>query len=86
MNELNPLLVRSFAENRGSRGAHFYDETKCEFVPWNDIAGDVKDRLPETFYDKLIEAVANFDPESEFVTVSAGQGQITIELFKSHEV
>ena len=60
-----------------------YDNSTCDFVPWNDITGDIKSRLPESFYDKLIEAVANFDPESEFVTVTAGDGQITIELFKS---
>jgi len=86
MNNINPLLMRSFAEHRGSRGAHFYDNNSCDFVPWNDITSDIKGRLPESFYDKLIEAVANFDPESEFVTVTAGDGQITIELFKSHEV
>ena len=33
--------------------------------------------------DKLIEAIANYDPETEFVTVSAGGGQLTIELFKA---
>ena len=45
--------------------------------------GRMKEKFPEAFYDKLIEAVANYDPDSEFVTVTAGGGQITIELFKS---
>ena len=45
-----------------------------------------EDKFPEQFYDKLIEAVANYNPDSEFVTVTAGGGQITIELFKSQEM
>lgn len=86
MSDLSPMLIQSFAQNRGTRGAHFYSESQCEFVTWESIAGDVKNRLPEQFYEKLIEAIANYDPDSEFVTVSAGDGQIVIELFKSHEV
>ena len=83
MNELSPFLTRSFAQNRGVRGVHFYDETQCEFLGWDEVMGRMKEKFPEAFYDKLIEAVANYDPESEFVTVTAGGGQITIELFKS---
>ena len=86
MNNLSPFLIQSFAQNRGSRGVHFYDSNQCEFMPWNEVMGRVEDRLPEQFYDKLIEAVANYDPESEFVTVTAGDGQLTIELFKSQEM
>ena len=48
--------------------------------------GKVKESFPDQFYDKLIEAVANYNPESEFVTVTAGDGQLTIELFKAEEV
>lgn len=83
MDDLNPRLLRSFAAHRGSRGAHFYDSDKCEFVDWSAVTSEIKDRLPDAFYDKLVEAIANYDPESEFVTVSAGGGQITIELFKA---
>lgn len=83
MEDLNPRLIQSFAQHKGSRGAHFYDSEKCEFVDWSSITGEIKDNLPETFYEKLVEAVANYDPESEFITVSAGGGQITIELFKA---
>jgi len=86
MNDLNPLLVQSFAQHRGSRGAHFYDSNKCEFVTWDSVTRDVKNNLPDGFYDKLVEAIANYDPNSEFVTVSAGGGQLTIELFKAHEM
>ena len=86
MSELYPQLIHSFAEHRGSRGVHFYDSSQCEFLPWDEVMGRVKERFPDTFYDKLIEAVANYNPESEFVTVTAGGGQLTIELFKAHEM
>ena len=86
MNDLSPELMHSFAENRGSRGVHFYDTSQCEFLPWDEVMGQVKKRFPDQFYDKLIEAVANYNPESEFVTVTAGDGQLTIELFKAEEV
>jgi len=52
----------------------------------DEVIGRGHDRLPEPFYDKPIEAVANYDPESEFVTVTAGGGQLTIELFRAHEM
>ncbi len=55
-------------------------------MTWDEVMGKVHENLPENFYDKLIDAVANYDPTSEFVTVSAGDGQIVIELFKSHEM
>jgi hypothetical protein len=83
MNDLNPQLMESFSQHIGARGAHFYDSKKCEFVSWDLITGKVKDNLPESFYDKLVDAVANYNPKSEFVTVSAGDGQLTIELFKA---
>jgi hypothetical protein len=86
MNDLSPFLIHSFAQNRGSRGVHFYDSKQCEFMTWNEVMGKAEDKLPEQFYDKLIEAVANYDPESEFVTVTAGDGQLTIEMFRSESI
>jgi hypothetical protein len=86
MSDLQPQLIQSFATNRGSRGVHIYDDTQCEFLPWDEVMGRVRDTLPEQFCDKLIEAVANYDPDNEFVTVTAGDGQLTIELFKSEQM
>ena len=83
MSDISPFLVQSFAQHRGARGVHFYDETSCEFLPWDAVMGKVQENFPEAFNDKLIEAIANYDPNSEFVTVTAGDGQITIELFKA---
>jgi len=86
MSDVSPLLTKSFASHLGSRGVHFYDSSKCEFLDWDDVMSRVKEKFPEHFYDKLIEAVANYDPTHEFVTVTAGGGQLTIELFKAESL
>ena len=86
MADVTPTLMRSFAANRGIRGVHFYDSNSCEFLNWSESMARISERFPENFSDKLIEAIANYDPETEFVTVSAGGGQLTIELFKSMEM
>lgn len=78
--------MKSFAQNRGARGVHFYDSSSCEFLSWSDAMSAIDKKFPENFYEKLIEAMANYDPDSEFVTVSAGGGQLTIELFKAMEM
>ena len=86
MNEgLTPELIHSFAKNRGHRGVHFYDINNVEFMPWDQTMAKL-DKLPEKFGDKLVEAMANYDPDEEFVAVSAGNGQLTVELFKVHSV
>jgi hypothetical protein len=86
MNDLKAFVIQSFAENRGTRGVHFFDSMQCEFLPWDEVLAKMNDQFPEKFCDKLVEAVANYNPDTEFVTVCAGGGQITIELFKSHEM
>jgi len=83
MSDITPFLMKSFATHRGSRGVHFYDSQTCEFLTWDETMGTIRNRFPESFSDKLIETVANYDPETEFITVSAGGGQLTIELFKA---
>jgi len=75
--------MRSFAKNRGTRGVHFYDSNSCEFLPWDEALPAVEERFPENFSEKLLDAMANYDPSQEFIAVSAGAGQLTIELFKS---
>ncbi len=87
MSNVNPILMRSFATHKGVRGVHFYDSQSCEFKSWIDTLRKIEEnKLPESFTEKLIEAMANYDPESEFVTVSGGSGQLTIELFKHQEM
>lgn len=78
-----PHLTHSFAKHRGVRGVHFYDPTSCEFFTWDKIFGLLEEAsFPPTFGDKLIDTIANYDPDREFVAVSAGSGQVTIEIFR----
>jgi len=86
MSGIRPFLMKSFAKNRGARGVHFYDSSSCEFLPWDQAMTLIEKKFPENFSEKLVEAMANYDPEAEFVTVTAGGGQLTIELFKAMSV
>ena len=82
MSYISPFLMKSFATNRGVRGVHFYDADSCEFLKWDETLRSIDEKFPEKFAGKLIEAIANYDPNNEFVTVTAGGGQLTIEMFK----
>ena len=86
MSDVSPFLMKSFARNKGARGVHFYDSSGCEFLAWDKTMNAMKHKFPEAFYAKLIDAMANYDPEMEFITVSAGGGQLTIEMFKAQTV
>jgi hypothetical protein len=66
---------------------HFYDSADCEFFAWDRVFGLVdKSEFPQQFGDRLIETLANYDPDREFVAVSAGGGQVTIEIFRAETV
>ena len=81
---MSPHLTHSFAKNRGTRGVHFYDSASCEFFTWDKVFGLLeKTSFPATFGDRLIETIANYNPDKEFVAVSAGGGQVTIEIFRA---
>ena len=82
---LNPVLMRSFSAHKGKRSVHFYDSSQCEFMPWDKTLASME-MFPEHFSVKLIEAMSNYDPEKEFVTCTAGGGQLTIELFKAQSM
>lgn len=79
--------MHSFAKHRGVRGVHFYDSSGSQFFQWDEMFRllDNSD-FPAVFNDKLVEAIANYNPDSEFVAVSAGNGQLTIEMFKALSV
>ena len=79
---LSPVLSRSFAAHKGKRGVHFYDSNQCEFMTWDKTLASME-MFPDNFSEKLVEAMSNYDPEKEFVTCTAGNGQLTIELFKA---
>ena len=86
MDGVSPILVKSFGKHRGKRGVHFYDSKSCEFLDWSEAMKSIDSKFPGSFANRLVDVLANYDPETEFVTVSAGSGQLTIELFKSHQV
>lgn len=80
-------LMHSFAKHRGVRGVHFYDSAGSQFFQWDQVFGLLeKSEFPAVFNEKLVDAIANYDPDTEFVAVSAGNGQLTIEMFKAQTV
>lgn len=81
---ISPHLTHSFAKHRGVRGVHFYDSSGSEFFQWDRAFTLLeKSKFPDMFNEKLIDAIANYNPDAEFVAVSAGNGQLTIEIFKA---
>ena len=80
---MTPHLTHSFAKHRGMRGVHFYDSNGCEFFQWDSVFGLLKkSEFPQSFSDRLIDTVANYNPSSEYIAVSAGGRQVTIEIFR----
>lgn len=85
--EVSSHLMHSFAKHRGVRGVHFYDSAGSKFFQWDRVFELLNSsEFPAVFNEKLIDAIANYDPDSEFVAVSAGNGQLTIEMFKAMTV
>lgn len=77
-------LIRSFQENIGLRGVHAYTEDECRFLPWNEVVAFL-DRLPEhsdpAFSEKLLNTLANYDPDNEFLAIQQLKDTISIELY-----
>lgn len=78
-------LVHSFREHTGQRGVHFYDYESCNFLNWRDVFQFTK-KLPEEgqkdlFSEKLIESLANYDPQSEFLAVRQNGDTISVEIY-----
>jgi hypothetical protein len=78
-------LVRSFQTNLGLRGVHFYDNESCNFLDWADVVKFLKvvpsidkDRQ---FSERLLETMANYDPDSQFLAVQQGEGTVSVELY-----
>lgn len=87
MGDLSSHLIQSFAKHRGVRGVHFYDSSGCRFFQWDEMFGLLeKSDFPQVFNDRLVDTIANYDPDSEFIAVSAGGGQLTIEMFKAQSL
>ena len=78
-------LVKSFQENRGVRGCHFYSEDNVNFLLWLEVFQFVNS-LPaksgaDPFADKLMDSLANFDPDCEFLAVCQNGDTVSVELY-----
>ena len=78
-------LVRSFQSHIGTRGCHFYDENRCNFLTWKEVFHFI-DSLPpasrkDTFAEKLADTLANYDPDQEFLAVQQSGDSVSVELY-----
>jgi len=85
---MNQVLIASFQQQKGIRGAHFYDGEYCEFVPWHHIVEScnlMRDRENPAhleFEEKLLHTISNIDAKIEYVLVRQHHANITIECFR----
>jgi hypothetical protein len=78
-------LVRSFRTHLGMRGVHFYDSESCNFLDWADVIKFLK-AVPSIdkdhqFSERLLETMANYDPDNQFLAVQQGEGTVSVELY-----
>ena len=78
-------LVKSFQTNLGTRGCHFYDETSCNFLDWKEVLEFLK-VVPDIgkdqkFSERLLEALSNYDPDTQFLAVQQGDATVSVELY-----
>lgn len=77
-------LVSSFKEHLGRRGLHAYTEEECRFLSWEEVVAFLN-RLPDhsdpDFSEKLLETLANYDPDSQFLAMSQAGETVSIELY-----
>ena len=78
-------LVKSFQTNLGMRGVHFYDSESCNFLDWVDVLKFLK-AVPDLgkdqqFSERLLETMANYDPDNQFLAVQQGEGTVSVELY-----
>lgn len=80
-------LVSSFQKYLGLRGVHVYSEDECRFLPWNEVILFVN-KLPKNsdpdFSEKLLESLANFNPDEEFLAIQQLDNTVSIELYAKH--
>lgn len=78
-------LVKSFQEHVGLRGVHFYDETSSNFLTWVEVFAflDSLSDLGKTdsFAEKLTEALANYNPDEQFLAVQQSGNSVSVELY-----
>ena len=78
-------LSRSFQTHAGIRGCHFYDEQTCNFLHWNEVIQFLKEfpveAGPDTFAERLTDALANYNPDFEYLAVHQRGSSVSVELY-----
>lgn len=77
-------LNTSFKQHVGFRGVHVYSEEGCKFLAWDEIVAFVASMPDDTdpeFGDKLLEKLANYDPDHEFLALQQYSNNLTIEVY-----
>jgi hypothetical protein len=79
--------LQCFQEHRGIRGVTFYDEDRCNFLAWDEVLRFLQGFPPnaagDEFYEQLSEALANYDPDTQYLAVRQYGSKISVELFSS---
>jgi len=78
-------LARSFQRHVGIRGCHFYNSESCNFLDWQKVFEFINS-LPkndghDVFTEKLIETLANYDPNREYLAIHQVGETVSIELY-----
>ena len=80
-------LHESFNDHRGLRGVHFYHKDKCSFLVWAEVCAFLKTlpREPENadFPERLLDSLANYDPDTEFLAVHQEGTTVSVELYSA---
>jgi hypothetical protein len=78
-------LLNCFQTHKGTRGVTFYDEDSCNFLAWDEVLHFLQEFPPgapsEIFHDRLLEALANYDPDTEFLAVQQNGEKVSVQLF-----
>jgi len=82
-------LIRSFQDHLGERGCHFYDDTSCNFLLWNEVFKFL-DTFPsksgvDQFSERLANTLANYDPDREFLAVQQNGDSVSVELYSQSQ-
>lgn len=77
-------LVRSFRDNVGTRGSHFYNGEDCHFLQWKDVLvflDNLETSDGDEFADRLLTTLSNYDPDTEFLAVRQDRDTVSVELY-----
>jgi hypothetical protein len=80
-------ITRSFQAHIGERGVHFYDESTCNFLNWKDVFAFLNTfpkNQGDDFSEKLTEALANYNPDKEYLAVHQRGTSVSVELYSDN--